>query len=312
MILIPITFIIKILFSYLISFYFKKENLYFKKSYPTYYFAFLNYGRFMINPIFNLPYFLIGMFFGLTHFTIQKGIYCSKISDSDIDYDNNDDDDDDSSFRKNINNQNEKYSYSNEIQSMPFLKIPARFVAWHRNQNILKLSILLVIFIIFFFFFVIIFYLFPNKDINEIFENEFINIIYRIDIELVIIFIHWGTFIIFLKANNFVAIFLSNIYWTMISKPYFSFILIINTTLLFIFYQSETMIEINSMNIFLYSIIGGTVTFIVTSLFYIFFELPYKRLIQLICSMINIKKDSNNENPSHNSSMCEDEDNNKF
>ena len=187
---------------------------------------------------------------------------------------------------------------------MPFLKIPALFVIWHRNQNLLKLSILLIIFIFIFFFFISIFYIF--NDVNEAFESEIINFIYRFDIEFVIIFVQWGLFIILLKANNFVGLFLSNIYWTMISKSYFSFILIINTTLLFIFYQSENMIEINSMNILLYSVIGGGVTFIVTSLFYIFFELPYKRLIRLMCSMINNKKDII-ERPSNDSSMIEEE-----
>ena len=299
LILIPVSFLIKILFSYLVRFYYEKKDFFFKKSYPTYYFSFLNYGRFMINPLFNVPYFLIGMFFGLTHFTIQKGIYCRKISDDD-----NENDNDDDSVKIKDNNEKEKYIYSNEIQYMPFLKIPALFVIWHRNQNLLKLSILLIIFIFIFFFFISIFYIF--NDVNEAFESEIINFIYRFDIEFVIIFVQWGLFIILLKANNFVGLFLSNIYWTMISKSYFSFILIINTTLLFIFYQSENMIEINSMNILLYSVIGGGVTFIVTSLFYIFFELPYKRLIRLMCSMINNKKDII-ERPSNDSSMIEEE-----
>ena len=180
---------------------------------------------------------------------------------------------------------------------MPFLITPIIFVQWHRKQKIIHLLAMLVIFFIFFIFFSIIYYI-PN-DIEVTMTNSLINFIYRIDIEFVIIFVQWGALIIFLKANNFAAIFLSHIFWTLLSKPYFSFILTINTVLLFIFYQSETMIEINTMNVLLNSMIGGAVTFIFTCLFYIFFELPYKRLIHLILSLRNNKnaKDNDNEFP---------------
>ena len=88
--------------------------------------------------------------------------------------------------------------------------------------------------------------------------------------------------------------------------------MIINTALLFIFYQSETVLEINLVNILLYSVIGGVLTFIFTSLFYIFFELPYKRLIHLIISFINEKKendDINNELKDYDDDSCNDDSN---
>ena len=44
-----------------------------KQLYPTLYFYSFGYGSFMLNPLYNLPCFLIGMFFGLVNFTIHRG-----------------------------------------------------------------------------------------------------------------------------------------------------------------------------------------------------------------------------------------------
>ena len=299
-ILIMITF--KLLYSYLIQYFLiDKDEIPLKKYYPTYYFTLFNYGRFMMNPLFNLPYFLIGMYFGLMNYSIQKGIL--KLNNSN--YENkkeldNESSQDDSDYESSSNNKKEgikhnKNIYCSEINKMPFLITPIIFVQWHRRQKLKYLLILLSIFFILFLFFIVIYIIYSSSyiyNIYEFFEHPFPNFIFRIDIEFVILFVHWGAFIIFLKANNFAAIFLSHIFWTMLSKPYFSFILVINTVLLFIFYHSETLIEINSVGIFLYSLIGGAFTFILTCLFYLFFELPYKRLTHLLCSLIINKNET--------------------
>ena len=44
------------------------------KKYSTLYFYLYDYGSIMLNPLFNLSSFLIGMFFGLINYSIQKGI----------------------------------------------------------------------------------------------------------------------------------------------------------------------------------------------------------------------------------------------
>jgi hypothetical protein len=240
----------------------------------------------MINPLFNLPYFLIGMYFGLMNYTIQKGIYSlkktdlftlkgeisiKKESENEV---NQKDNDLYYSVDDIINKNNSEYAKDNQNENcteaikMPFLISPIIFVQWHRKQNIKTLYLLLFIFFIvplFFAFFLNILYY--KKNIAETITNKYINFIYRIDIEFIVLFVQWGTFIIFLRGHNFASILLSHVFWSMLSKPYFSFILIINTMLLFIFYQSETLIEINDMNIMLYSLIGGALTFIFTSLY---------------------------------------------
>ena len=62
LILIFLGLIGKILFSYL-----------YRKYYSTLYYYLFDYGKFMINPLFNLTYFLIGIYFGLINYALQKG-----------------------------------------------------------------------------------------------------------------------------------------------------------------------------------------------------------------------------------------------
>ena len=44
------------------------------KIYPTLYFYLFGYGEFMLNPLYNMPSFFIGMYFGLVNYTIQRGV----------------------------------------------------------------------------------------------------------------------------------------------------------------------------------------------------------------------------------------------
>ena len=54
---------------FLYLFYFHKEQIY-----STLYFFLYGYGAFMLNPLFNLPSFLIGMYFGIVNYSIQRGV----------------------------------------------------------------------------------------------------------------------------------------------------------------------------------------------------------------------------------------------
>ena len=71
-----IIFIILIIYlSKFLCYIFDKEE-----RYSTLYFSLSDYGAFMINPLFNLPSFLIGMYFGMVNYIIQRGINNSKKS----------------------------------------------------------------------------------------------------------------------------------------------------------------------------------------------------------------------------------------
>ena len=57
----------KIIYYYV--YYNHKEEIY-----TTLYYYMFEYGKLMLNPLFNLSYFLIGMYFGLINYSIQRGI----------------------------------------------------------------------------------------------------------------------------------------------------------------------------------------------------------------------------------------------
>ena len=69
-IIIIVSFVLIYFFKLLIFF----SHLYRNQFYSTLYFFLYGYGVLMLNPIFNLPSFLVGMYFGLVNFTIQRGI----------------------------------------------------------------------------------------------------------------------------------------------------------------------------------------------------------------------------------------------
>ena len=72
-ILILLIYIAKIILYY----FFNKDEI---KYYATIYYYLFDYGIIMLNPIFNLPYFLIGMYFGFINYTIHKGIIDSNMN----------------------------------------------------------------------------------------------------------------------------------------------------------------------------------------------------------------------------------------
>jgi hypothetical protein len=340
--LIPLLYIGKILYSYLIVDYTSgfDGDLEFpvQKCYSTLFYVFFNYGRDMINPLFNLSYYLIGMYFGLVNYTIQKGINkvykSNKVKsfitkeemegllikkeneNSDISSSNSDENDEIIVDKLNENEPNQELELRDEIIKMPFLKLPVKFVIWHRQQNKNFLIVIPIILIVLFFFFISSIAIFNEvyESINEVFRNFTINLIYRIDIELVIFFFQWSFFYL-IQIKNISLDFLSNILWITLSRPYFSFILVINTVLLFIFYHDETLIEINSVSILMYSLIGAWFTFLVMSLFYILYELPLKRVTRLFYvweSDLNDKELDNKIEKDNLDDSENDEDNNNI
>ena len=304
LILIPILFIGKIVYFYLTKIYDYKDEegnkviLPLNEKYSTLYYVFFNYGRDMIHPLFNLIYYLIGIYFGLINYSIQKGIRIIELPK--INFDNLftpkdeivfEDDKINNSFsketklipeeKKENNKEKEQDNYSEEVKKMPFLITPIKLVQWHRNRTKKCLIIIYIIFIILFFFFAYVLLIFGARfGIQKAFINFIVNLIYLIDIDFVVIFVQWFSFYYMIKTNDSAFKFFNNIIWITLSRPYFSFILIINTLLLFIFYHEETLNEVNNISILMFSLIGGGLTFPFMILFYIFYELPLKRVIR--------------------------------
>ena len=323
----------------------------------------------MISPIFNLSYYLIGMYFGLINFSVQRGIFLHKMEISESysiiemigkyqEQDNNDIKENDyedneinnikldnldlesnssginKSFslysekdkseneinksqrikrkkkkkskkenkskekeQKDLNLQNNDLSkeLNEKIEEMPFLISPIHFLNIHQRNNrsyLFRLMIFLfsIFIIISMFIQLIIIYSTRREkgDNNQIFNFEDIisdyglNIFYVFDIELVVFIINWIFFVMYSRSNKTADIFdfLNNQYWLFFVKSYFSFTVISTPIIIYVFYQSETVIELNLGNIFLYFSIDIIFIFIGNILFYSFFEFPFKKIFK--------------------------------
>ena len=324
LILIPTIFIIKLIYSYTIK---TVEGDHY---YATLYYFLFDYGKYMIHPVFNLPYYLIGMYFGLINYSVQKGITSfykansiqdkamrdlqNMLSGENIGTENKDDE-----IKDNESFQMEK-QLREELIDMPFLKNGVSIIELLKKTRARLLGIFLGLILIFFFLSHIAYYktiIEINYDslteslskidetkedldnvaidneykkledlllLGDLITNGVVNFMLRIDIEIVVLLIQAILFILYFKGQNFINDFFCHIFWGVLNKSYFSFILIANPLILYIFYQSETRIILNFFNLLLYSIIGTCVSFLFGTIIYLFFELPYKRLIHNIFS----------------------------
>jgi hypothetical protein len=371
-----------------------------KDYFSTLYFYLYDYGELMLNPIFNLPYYLIGMYFGLINFSNQKGITLYKAdkfdsyraielfeqnldSNSFNEEDENEEEKDEkinnlydsddnsvssdlesrgrksyvnisqiepdkinsykyinSSFSKEIrkykkkskkkvekdlNNMDEDQNlgYDEKIEEMPFLKSPIKFLNFHRKiTRQCSIRIVFLFFIAFIIFSTVFQWIilgitvekkedpFEKYSMEDFISNYVLNIYYLIDIELVVFMINWIFFVMYSKTEKSADIFdfLNNIYWSFFAKSYFSFTVISTPIILYIFYQSETVVELYLGNIFLYFSIDIIFILLGDILFYSFFEFPFKKIFKTFFireEIINIEYEGQNED--ENDDMDNDE-----
>ena len=280
----------------------------------------------MLHPLFNLPYYLMGMYFGLINYSVQKGITSIYVSDTSkdnamINLQNMFTGENINTEKKEEENKTPQKKIREELINLPFLKSGVSITIWLKDpKKKIRIIIIGIIMALLFLFFSLSHYLFYyviiEKQYNSILEtltelektkeddidnvtfdkeyqkmedlllledyitNTFVNIIYRIDIELYVFIIQSILFILYFKGQNFINDFFCHIFWGVLNKSYFSLILLANPLILYIFYQSETRIILNFFNVLLYSIISGCITFLLGTFAYLFFELPFKRLIR--------------------------------
>ena len=395
--LILLVFVGKIIFSY----------TYRDEFYSTLYYYLFDYGKFMINPLFNLTYFLIGLYFGLINFAVQKGItnqfdtslynkikaltFKKNVEDeadeednegeedelindkdnnniegnNDLKKDKNDNDNENNSInieqnyikKRNeksiniidLNNDERKEGTINNIntepdelttrlgQDMPFLIYIIKYINYRKNNTILKikyLSFLLLLFPIALHYGMLINYhieskidnkrnkvknSFNEEDIYEFFSiinlekyitHKFTNFIFRIDIEFLVIVIHWGLFILQIRGKTTILSIFRYILWGIISKAYFSFNIISNIIILFIIYSNESIITINIYIILLYFTLNCVIIFFLQSTFYIFFEIPLKRMVKYFYDSDNEQyKEEEDENENNEDNIVNEKNN---
>ena len=213
----------------------------------TQYTSNVHFGRYFISAINNYPYYLVGVYFGLINYALQKGISADEAASDQRDY----------LFSpiQNVlfyNNKPKSFFYS-----YGFI-ILAVIVAASLSQGI---SIRLI-------------------GINETAESSIMNYLYQIDIDIVLLALHWILFGFYIKGDNFVNQIISLDVWGMWNKLYFSFCLSLPSVTLYFIYHSNNRIYLTFGNIFFYSIIVTIFTLTASSILYLLFELPYKRVIK--------------------------------
>ena len=256
---IPATFVLKLLYYFIFG---GDIN-------PNIYYYYKDYGKYMTTPFFNLPYYLIGLYFSSLNYVVQKGLTYEEAEKQD------------------------KSFLLLSIRNVNFLKSASKaFIYVLCGLAFIGLNLIVLVQYIYFTFrrattkhdnnddFIL--QLINTKDnhLYDFYSNTFIKIVFLFDIEVVVYLLHWICFAFYIKGNNFINDFFSNSFWLSLDKAYFSFLLSVNTTILYILPQLDTRINFNFYNILLYGIISFFVILLMAFLAYIFFELPLKRLIK--------------------------------
>ena len=232
--------------------------------YSAFIFTYYNYGKFAVTSLINYPYFLIGIYFSMFNFTMQKRLNYGDCERQEKNY------------------------------LKPILKAFKKLGKCEKN-NIYKWGILFILlFIIFcissFIMLNIIDIYFTTEKLSIYFRNYVIRFILMYDSEFVVILFHLFLFFFNISEENIIKYFFSHSNWNLLDRIYFSYILLINPIILYILYTGETKIHFTFSNCFLYSLISLFFLFISSTLFYLIFELPFKRIIKYIFKIKKNKK----------------------
>ena len=307
-----------------------------KEIYTTLYYYLFDYGYVMIIPMFNLSYFLIGMYFGLMNYSIKEGIndqnnyniYKQLKKDEENTIDSIIPQESEKEIDNNSENYNEKNdidisgieedfeevgkykkrfsinetfnniskdsiliptnTFLKEIKFKPYLLTPINIIKWHRKHNfncflaVILFIISLIGILLMISHYIVMLIINDPEDfvLEKTITNQTLNIIYLIDIEFVVFFVQWGLFILFMKGFTYDLF--KQSFWEFLSKSYFSFNMICNPAILFLFYESETIVNLNLFNLYIYFFIDLIVIIALTILIYIFIELPLKKLFKFM------------------------------
>ena len=222
---------------------------------PTFIYSYHNYGRLYVSPFMNYNYYLIGVFFSMINYSIQKSLNFGECS------------------------RQEKNYLLSSVKAVKKLKQMNKF-------HLFLWGIIFIILIIIFsfsqsiFFYIIIDYLKKNSGLEYYSKNMFIHFFMIYDAEIVVILFNLLTLFFYISGENVFDYFFTHQLWYELDKMYFTYILLLNPVILYILYLGETKIQFNIPNCFLYSLISIIVLFFVVISFYILFELPYKRIIK--------------------------------
>lgn len=237
-----------------------------EKMYSTlFYYVGDYYGLFACNPIINYSSFLIGCIFGYFYYLSQR-----------------------------IQDDKEYLGRSNNI--IYFFRYQNKNLYYIIN-SILTFVLFILIFFEQIFFNVSLFTRGDEFSLYSYLSNFFINYFYLIDNDLFLCIFHYLMFSLFCKNENFLMKYLSKDMWEISLKIYLSFSLFVNFLIIFIMEKTQTKINIQLFSILYYGVLSWCILFIVTYIFSILFEIPFKRMSHYIFKIdektVNERKEKN-------------------
>jgi len=252
---IPLSIIAKILLFFLLN---KNNNDF----YPTIYYRSNFYYYISINPIFNYSIYLIGVIFGAMNFIHQKSLSYEDLKTTGKSYlilpfkiYN--------SFKTLKNSRTKTHGF---LLILLFIIGTILATSQYILNKVLKI--------------------YNNDDIYYIYlKNTILNCFYMIDIEIFIIVLFFFCSGLSKSENNFIYNALKSNQWTFKNKIYFGFLLMMNILICFIFYQSESRIKIEFFNVVFISIVCYMNLIINSSILYILFDAPLKKLNKYILKL---------------------------
>ena len=241
------------------------------------YFSFYGYALFYNSMIYNYLYYALGIYFGCLNYVIQK-----------------------------------RYTYYEcDKQKKTYLLGFTRLLKIIKKKTNLLFHLLGIVFLILivlfsciqFLLFKYIEFIQNNDDDNNKKRNRknvqqllkdydddvFITIIMMLDSDFVVLLVNLMALFFYLKGDNYINDFLNLNFWSIFNKIYFSFILLINPVILYVFYITESRINFNLSNCYLYSYACGILLFSLVILVYALLELPYKKVIRLYLKRNELK-----------------------
>ena len=238
------------------------ENLFKIILYPSFIYSNINYGFIYKSPLLNYHYFLIGVFFSMVNYSIQK-----------------------------LFNYTQCYK-KNKLYLLSSVKLMKKIERMKKYYYYIFgfLGIFLIILFGFsqsIFFFIINNIFKEKKKITKFFDNIIFKIIMLFDTEFVIILIHLLPLFFYFTEEKYINNFLIHNLWNSFDKIYFSYILLINPFILYILYTGETKINFTIFNCFFYSFSCLFIFLIFVIICYILFELPLRRITKYFFKIKN-------------------------
>ena len=205
------------------------------------------------HPMYNINYYLIGIYFGILNYTFQKGIYSEIIEQTGFTY---------------------LYHFANIVKGC-------------QKRKTLKYWLVLIFTIIINISLLMYYSIVSSKftSSKDFFENRILNYFMLFDGELYVILVFLTFFVLCLSSGFLISIF-SHEYWGIISKTYFMVILNLSPALYFIFYESESRISLELFNILFFFLFTFIIVLLFSIFLYVVLEISSKKLSFIIVNSL--------------------------